>query len=355
MAPIPLLEPHFGGNEALYVMDAIARNEIAQGGYIERFEREFAAYVGSRYAVACSSGTAAIHVALRLLDVGPGDEVVCPTLTFVASANPILYQGATPVFVDSERETWNIDPALLNDALEGGGIKAVIVVHLLGHPANMQPIMDVCDWHGVPVIEDTCESLGARAYGKHVGTFGKVGCFSFNGNKIITTGGGGMLVTDDEALATRARHLIRQARLPGVAYQHDEVGYNYRLSNVAAAMGVAQLEQLPGFVQKKSEIAERYSDHVNRSPRWAQPSYWLWTDVWIGSSRDRAAARLTAAGIESRPLWTPLHTLPLFAGAPYVGGTVAEDIFAEALSLPSSVTLTEEDQQRVISTLTASL
>lgn len=342
MAPIPLLEPCLRGNEQRYLAEAIARNEIAQGAFVERFEREFAAYVGSRYAVAVASGTAAIHLALCVLDVEPGDDVLCPTLTFVATANPILYLGARPWLIDSERETWNMDPDLVLRILKARRPKAVIVVHLLGHPANMEPIMEACDRYGVPVIEDAAESLGAKAYGRHVGTFGKLGCFSFNGNKIITTGGGGMVVTDDADLATRVRHLSRQARLPGVEYRHDVVGYNYRLSNVAAAIGCAQLEQLPAFLKRKREIAAVYDEYVYNGPAWAQPSFWLYTAQT--HDRDALIATLAAEGIESRPLWTPLHRLTMFTGY----GPVAEDLFAHAVSLPSSVSLTEKEQLRVM-------
>ncbi len=247
------------------------------GPFVERFEEAFAASVGARHAVACASGTAAIHLALLVLDVGPGDEVLVPTLTFVASANPVRYVGATPVFVDAEAETYNLDPALVVAELDRrarAGIRqpaAIEVVHLLGHPADMAPVLEAAERHGVPVVEDASEALGA-AYrtgpfaGRQVGTIGRVGCFSFNGNKLITTGGGGMLVTDDEALAKRARHLSTQARLPGLAYDHDEVGFNYRLSNVSAALGLAQLEQLDALLAGRRANAARYDAAIRDLP-----------------------------------------------------------------------------------------
>jgi len=341
---------------------------------VDRFERRFAEVVGSRFAVACASGTAAIHVALRLLGVGAGDEVFLPTLTFIASANPVLYEGATPVLVDSEAETWNIDPAAVVDELAARARtgrrqpKAVEVVHLLGHPAAIDPIAEACERHGVALIEDAAESLGAhyrtgRHAGRHVGSIGRIGCFSFNGNKIITAGAGGMITTDDEALARRAKHLTTQARLPGLEYRHDEVGYNYRLSNLGAALGLSQLELLDEFVSRKLAIATRYDAALagraglEPPPRasWAVPTYWLYTirvhaDRY-GADRHALHQRLRTAGIESRPIWSPLHTMAPYRDAPRIGGRVAETIFGEALSLPSSVNLTEADQQRVLEVL----
>ena len=372
---IPLAEPSIRGSAGRYLQECLDTNFVSSvGPFVERFENEFAAFVGSRFAVACASGTAAIHLALRVLDVGPGDEVLVPTLTFVASANPIVYVGATPVLVDSEAATYNLDPDLVVAELDRRARTgqhqpaAIEVVDLVGHPAAIEPIAAAADRHGVPIIEDASEALGARYVGgaldgRHVGTIGRVGCFSFNGNKLITTGGGGMLVTDDEGLARRARHLSTQARLPGPAYDHDELGYNYRLSNVAAALGVAQLEELPRLLGGRQANAARYDAAIaglaslRPAPRaaWADPSFWLYTatldPATAAIGRDALLVGLAEAGIDARPIWTPLHRTRLYADAPRIGGEVAEAIFAAAVSLPSSSSLTDGDRGRVINRL----
>jgi dTDP-4-amino-4,6-dideoxygalactose transaminase len=370
---IPLVEPHLVGNASAYLDDCIRTNFVSSvGPFVDRFEREFAAFVGARHAIACASGTAAIHVALRLFDVGAGDEVWVPSLTFIASANPVLYERATPVMVDSEYETWNADPQLIVEELErrariGARLPKVIeLVHILGQPAAIDDVVAACERHGVILVEDAAEALGARYVGgrfagRQVGTVGRVGCYSFNGNKVITCGGGGMIVTDDEQLARRAKHLTTQARLPGLAYRHDEVGYNYRLSNLAAALGVAQLEQLAGFLERKRAQARAYdAAFADRAglvtpPRrpWTDASNWLYSirveEQAFGRSRDSLLGRLIDLGIESRPIWSPLHTMPMFAAAPRLGsGVVAETLAASALSLPSSVQLTAAAQARVI-------
>ena len=376
---IALAEPTIGGNAAAYLEECLRTNFVSSvGPFVTRFEAAFAAAVGARHAVACASGTAAIHLALRVLDVGPGDEVLVPTLTFVASANPVAYVGATPVFVDSEPRTYNLDPALVAGELdrrarEGRRQPAAIeVVHLLGHPADIEPVMAAAARHGVTVFEDASEALGATytagAYsGRHVGTIGRVGAFSFNGNKLITTGGGGMLVTDDEALARRARHMSTQARLPGPAYDHDELGYNYRLSNLAAALGLAQLEQLPALLDGRRANAAAYDAAIAELPdlapapraSWAEPSFWLYTTARRGDrpgpGRDALLAALDRAGIDSRPIWTPLHRTRLWRDAPRVGGEVAERLFAAAFSLPSSSSLDAGRRARVVGALTAAL
>jgi dTDP-4-amino-4,6-dideoxygalactose transaminase len=372
---IPLAEPTIGGNAARYLQACLDTNFVSSvGPFVERFETEFAAAVGSRFAVACASGTAAIHLALRVLGVGPGDEVLVPTLTFVASANPVAYVGATPVFVDSEAATYNLDPALVVAELDRRarlGLRqpaAIEVVDLVGHPAAIEPIVEAAERHGVTLFEDASEALGATyvggAYGgRHVGTIGRVGCFSFNGNKLITTGGGGMLVTDDEALAGHARSLSTQARLPGRAYDHAEMGYNYRLSNVAAAVGVAQLEQLPDLLAGRRANAAHYDAAIaalpglRAAPRaaWADPSFWLYTaslDPAIAPiGRDALLDGMAQAGIEARPIWTPLHLTKLYTDAPRLGGAVAEGIFANAFSLPSSSNLTDAARDRVVARL----
>jgi dTDP-4-amino-4,6-dideoxygalactose transaminase len=330
--------------------------------------------VGSRFAVACSSGTAAIHVALRLLGVGAGDDVLVSDLTFIASVNPIAYEGARPVLVDAEPATWNIDPGIVADELARRARagrkqpKAVEVVHLLGHPADIEPIAEACYRHGVVLVEDAAEALGAsyrggRFAGKHVGTVGRIGCFSFNGNKIITTGGGGMMTTDDPALARRAKHLTTQARLPGAEYAHDEIGYNYRLTNLAAALGLSQLELLDDFVARKAAIAARYDAFIAETPgmtpppraAWASPTYWLYSaridPAAYGADRTAVMERLRSSGIESRPIWSPIHRTEPYRGAERLGGDVADRLFAEALSLPSSVNLAPAAQERVIAAL----
>jgi len=371
---IPLSVPHMAGNERRYLEECLETNYVSSvGPFVERFEREFAAYVGAQHAVACSNGTAAIHLAMRLLELGPGDEVLVSSFTFAASANPILYERATPVFVDSERETWNLDPALVLAEVERRarlGLrqpKAVEVVHILGHPAQVEPLVGACERHGIWLIEDAAESLGARYRtgrfaGRHVGTLGRVGCFSFNGNKVLTTGGGGMLVTDDEALALRARHLARQARIAGPDYVHDEVGFNYRMTNLAAALGVAQLEQLPAFLRRKHELASRYDAALSGLPGVALPPRAAWADAapWLysilvgheaGTDARELRQQLAARGIEARSLWCPLHTQKPYAGAPRLGGEVATGIFSAGLSLPSSVGLTRSEQDQVLSAL----
>lgn len=367
---IPLAEPCLRGNEQAYLEECIKSNFVSSvGPFVERFEREFAEYVGTAHAVACSSGTAAIHVALRILGVGPDDEVFVPTFTFIASANAITYQGGRPTFVDSEPRTWNLDPALVAHEIDrrhrdGRSLpKVVEVVHLLGHPADIEPLIQVCEQHGIALVEDAAEALGARYCGgsldgRNVGTIGRVGCFSFNGNKVITTGGGGMLVTDDPDLARHAKHLTTQARLPGLAYQHDEVGYNYRLSNLAAAVGVAQLEQLDGFLDSKRQIATRYDSAFRDLPTVELPPNAPWANrsAWLYSIRLRdldmathVVDRLIASGIGARPVWSPVHQMLPFEDASLVGsGSVAHDIAATAISLPSSVQLEPSDQDRVI-------
>jgi dTDP-4-amino-4,6-dideoxygalactose transaminase len=374
LSRIPLAEPTLGGNAERYLAECLASNYVSSvGPFVQRFEHEFAAAVGSRFAVACASGTAALHLAMRVLDVGPGDEVFVPTLTFVASANPVRYERATPVLVDVEEATLNMDPGIVVDELDRrarlglGQPKAIEVVHLVGHPADLAPILDAATRHGVPVIEDASEALGATYVGgtlggRLAGSIGRLGCFSFNGNKIITTGGGGMITTDDESLARRARHLSTQARLPGRAYDHDEIGYNYRLSNLAAALGVAQLEQLPDLLAARRALASRYDAAIDALPAllpaarvpWADPTFWLYTarlTIPDAVERDRVLDALAAAGIDARPIWTPIHSLAPYADAPRLGGAVAERIFAAAISLPSSSSLALADQDRVISTL----
>jgi dTDP-4-amino-4,6-dideoxygalactose transaminase len=368
--PIALAEPSLNGNEAEYLREAIASNFVSSvGPFVSRFEESFASSVGARHAVASSSGTAALHVALRVGGGGPGDEVFVPSFTFIASANAVSYLGATTTFVDSEDATWNLNPDLVLEELDrrvriGAALpKAIEIVHILGHPANILGIVNRCRDLGIAVIEDAAESLGASYVegsldGRQVGTIGDAGCFSFNGNKVMTTGGGGMIVSDAPEFAQHAKHLTTQARLPGLAYDHDEVGYNYRLSNLAAAVGLAQLEQLPSFLEAKSRIAHRYDAAfaglagVRLLPRaaWARPSAWLYSLRIDGAERARSVLdALVEQGVGARPVWPPVHRMAPYHGASILGGgRTAERIAAETISLPSSVGLSEIDQDRVI-------
>ncbi len=373
---IPLSEPSIGGNAAAYLQECLDTNFVSSvGPFVERFEREFAAAVGARHAVACASGTAALHLAFLVLDVGPGDDVLVADLTFVASINPIVYVGARPILVDAEPATYDMDASLVVAELDrraAAGERqpaAIELVHLVGHPADIAPVLAAAERYGIPVVEDASEALGATwtkgpLAGRQVGTLGRIAAFSFNGNKLITTGGGGMVVTDDEDLARRARHLSTQARLPGLAYDHDEVGYNYRLTNLAAALGVAQLEELDRLLGARRAIAARYDaaiatiHGVRPAPRapWADPSFWLYAaalETPDPARRDRILAGLADAGIEARPIWRPIHQTRRYADSARLGGAVADRIFDAALCLPSSSGLTETDQDRVTDALRA--
>lgn len=362
---IYLSPPHLGGEEAALVAEAFASNWIAPlGPHVDAFEAEFAATVGSPHAVALSSGTAALHLALQLVGVRPGDEVLVSTLTFAASVNPILYLGAVPVFLDSERESWNLDPTLLEDELaararSGRLPRAVVAVHLYGQSANLEPIGEACDRYGVALVEDAAEALGATYRGRAPGSFGQAGIFSFNGNKIITTSGGGMLVSDDAELIAHARKLATQARDPAPHYQHSEVGYNYRMSNLLAAVGRGQLRVLDDRVMARRANFDFYVEALGdlsgvcfmpEAP-WGRHSRWL-TCITIdpeefGSDREQVRQSLEALNIESRPLWKPMHMQPVFARYETVAGAVAEEIFASGLCLPSGSSLTRDDLERV--------
>jgi pyridoxal phosphate-dependent aminotransferase EpsN len=370
MKRILLSVPHMGGREQIYIDAAFETNWLSTvGPNLAAFEREFGARVGLP-AVALSSGTAALHLALRLAGVGFGDEVLCSTLTFVAAANSIVYQGGVPVFVDSDRATWNLDSELVSSVLRKRAAtnrlpKALVVVHLYGQSADMDPILHACAEYGVVVIEDAAEAVGALYKGKPVGTLGDIGTYSFNGNKIITTTGGGMLVLSNPDWVTKARFWSQQARDPALWYEHSELGYNYRMSNVLAGIGLGQLEVLDLRVQQRRSIAFRYRDAFADLPGISlmpQAPYGLHTN-WLscflieeqkfGCSRDELINALDAANIESRPVWKPMHLQPLYAGCERYGGDVAEDLFRRGICLPSSSSLSLEDHQRVINQVRA--
>jgi pyridoxal phosphate-dependent aminotransferase EpsN len=355
-----------GPNEERYVHDAFASNWLSTvGPNLELFEKAFSEKVGGLPCVALASGTAALHLALRLVGVGPGDEVLTPTLTFVASANAVSYLGARNVFIDSDRTSWNMDPALVAAAIEeraakGKRPKAVVVVHLYGQSADLAPILAVCKRHEIPVIEDAAEAAGTLYDGKQVGQFGELGVFSFNGNKIITTSGGGMLVGHDPARIAKARFWSQQAREPGIAYEHVEMGYNYRMSNVLAGLGRGQLEVLEDRVAARRAIAFRYRDAfadlpgISLMPQAPFGRHTNWLSVFLvderafGATRDDIIAALERDNIESRPVWKPMHLQPLYASCPRVGGAVAEDLFRRGICLPSSSSMTSAEQARVI-------
>jgi pyridoxal phosphate-dependent aminotransferase EpsN len=365
MSRVLLSVPHMGGNEEAYIRQAFATNWLSTvGPNIIAFEEGFERWIGLP-ATALSSGTAAIHLGLKLLGVREGDEVFCPTLTFVATANPIRYLGAKPVFVDSDRASWNIDPQILADALRERACRnrlprAVIVVHLYGQCADMDQILATCRRYGVPILEDAAEALGATYHGSQAGTLGDVAAFSFNGNKIITTTGGGMLIAQKREWVDKARFWSTQAREPGIAYEHSETGYNYRMSNVLAGIGRGQLEVLTSRVQQRRAIALRYREAFSDLPGISfmpQASYGLptnWLSCFLvdeesfGCSRDHLVHALDAAGIESRPVWKPMHLQPLYSGSKVYGGEVAEDLFCRGICLPSSSSLSEADQFYVI-------
>lgn len=361
-----LSPPHLGEIEKALVQDALASGWIAPvGPQVETFEKEFAKAVGVPYAVALSSGTAAIHLALRLLGVEVGDEVLCSTLTFSASANPIVYEGGRPFFIDSDRCTWNMDPDLLYEELRsrartGKRPRAVIVVDLYGQSADYGRIVEACREHDVPLIEDAAEALGATYQGESVGRFGRFGVFSFNGNKIITTSGGGMLVSKERALIERARFLASQARDEAPHYEHSTVGYNYRMSNVLAAIGRGQLRLLEDRVAARRHNFDCYRDGLGDLPgvefmpegSYGRSTRWLtcltFDPARFGATRETVRQALVEENIEARPVWKPLHLQPVFSGCGRRGGAVAEDLFDRGLCLPSGSNLGDEERKRVI-------
>jgi pyridoxal phosphate-dependent aminotransferase EpsN len=355
-----------GTEERELLLDAFDSNWIAPlGPHVDAFEREFAAAVGVPYAVALSSGTAALHLALLVSGVGPGDEVLTSTLTFSATVNSITYVGARPVFVDSERRSWNMDPGLVVEELDGcvrrgHPPKAVLAVDLYGQCADLEPIRAACRRHGVVLIEDAAEALGASYQGQAAGTLGDLAAFSFNGNKIITTSGGGMLVSSRRNWIDLARQLSTQARDPAPHYQHSRIGYNYRLSNLLAAVGRGQLRVLPDRVAARRATNQAYREQLGHVPgiafapeaSFGRATFWL-TCLTVdpdrfGATREDIRVHLEKQDIEARPVWKPMHLQPVFAGCRVRGGAVAEELFAKGLCLPSGSSLTHADRQKVI-------
>lgn len=367
---IYLSSPHMSdeGYEMEYIKEAFDTNWIAPlGANVNGFEQEFATKVGSKYAAALSSGTAAIHMALKAAGVGQGDIVLCQDLTFSATANPIIYQNATPVFLDSDYKTWNMDPKALKAAFEkyGKQVKAVLVVHLYGLSADMAPIVELCKKYNATLIEDAAESLGTYYKGKHTGTFGKFGIFSFNGNKIITTSGGGMLVSDDEERINKVRFWSTQSRDKARHYQHSEIGFNYRMSNIVAGIGRGQLKVLDKRIEKKKYIYEFYKrelvnlEGVAFMPinDWNEPNYWLSVIILNNGHSEHSEEScisplnimevLEKENIESRPVWKPMHMQPFFEEYDFIGEGVSEKLFESGVCLPSDTKMTDEDLYRI--------
>lgn len=368
---IYLSPPHVGADERRLLLEAFDSNWIAPlGPHVDAFEREIAQYVGVGHAVALSSGTAALHLALHVLGVGPGDSVVTSTLTFAATAFAVRYVGAEPVFVDSERRSWNMDPALLEEELReaaarGRPPKAVVVVDLYGQCADYSAIRKTCAQYGIPLVEDAAEALGATHEGSAAGSLGALGAFSFNGNKIITTSGGGMLVSNEARYVEAARSLATQARDPAPHYQHSRIGYNYRMSNLLAAIGRAQLGVLDARIARRRAINAAYRELLGELPGieflpeapWGRSNCWL-TCVLVepaqaGTDRETIRLALEAQDIEARPVWKPMHRQPVFAGCRVRGGSVADDLFERGLCLPSGSAMTDAEVHRVASIVRA--
>lgn len=363
---IYLSSPHMSGLEQQYVQEAFASNWLAPlGPNVDAFENEFCEVVGCSHAVAVSSGTAALHLALQLVGVAPGDEVIVSTFTFAASVNPIIYQGGYPTFIDCESESWNMDPDLLAYTLrqrahQGKLPKAVVLVHLYGQSADLDSILSICNEYSVPLVEDAAEVLGSTYKGRTPGTFGLLGAFSFNGNKIITTSGGGMLASEDESLIEHARKLATQSRDPAPHYQHSEIGYNYRLSNVLAGIGRGQLQVLEDRVQARRKNFAFYEETLGQLPgiqfmpeaSWGRHTRWMICITVdpekFGATREDIRRALERENIEARPTWKPMHMQPVFQGFEYVGGNVSEVLFDTGLCLPSGSNLVETDLLRVV-------
>lgn len=358
-----LATPTMHGDEQVFIQEAFDTNWVAPlGKNVNEFEKEMAAYMGIADAAALSAGTAALHLAVKLAGVKPGDKVFCSDLTFSATVNPVSYEGGEQVFIDSERETWNMDPRALERAFEKyPDCKCVVVANLYGTPAKLDEIKAICDAHGAVLIEDAAESLSATYKGKQTGTFGQYNVISFNGNKIITTSGGGMLISDDKAAVAKARFWSTQARENFPWYQHEELGYNYRMSNIIAGIGRGQLPYLEEHRARKEAIYRRYEEGLADLPvkmnpylECSQPNFWLsclTIDEGCSVTPEQIRLALEAENIESRPIWKPMHLQPVFAGRDFItaGDNVGEDIFARGLCLPSDIKMTAEEQELVIS------
>lgn len=371
MGTIPLSSPHFAGHEVEYLTQCIETGWVAGGKFIEDFEEMVGSLLGKKRAVATASGTAALHVTLRVIGVEPGDEVIVPTLTFVAPSNAIRYVGAWPVFMDVDPVYWQLDVEKLSDFLEkeciptssglknrgsGRTVKAVIAVDLLGHPVDMDPILEMGRQYGLTVVEDAAESLGALYREKRAGALAHIACLSFNGNKVITSGAGGMVVTDNDVWADKVKYFIDQAKDDPAQYYHGEIGYNYRITNVHAAIGLAQMERLHDHVAAKRSLAAYYNQRFQRingitlpaEAVWAKNIYWLYTILvdpdLCGADRRRLMVELQNVGIQTRPLWVPNHLLPAHNQCQAYRITVADGIHQRGLSLPSSVGITEKQK-----------
>lgn len=379
---IPLCVPEIRGNEWAYIKDCLDTNFVSSvGTYVDRFEREMTARIGTRYAVATASGTAALHIALLVAGVLSEDEVLVSTLSFIAPVNAIRYTGAYPVFIDAEPEFWQMDVQKVIEFLEGEchwtngelrdkstgrRVKAIVPVHILGHPVDMDPLMAIARKYDLMVIEDATESLGAKYKGQMVGHIGDIACLSFNGNKMITTGGGGMIVTDNEKIAQQAKYLTTQAKDDPLEFVHGAIGYNYRLTNIQAALGVAQLEKLDEYLNIKRGITDNYTQALSGIPgikpmaeaEWALSAFWLFTILVdpsnYGMDSRALMKRLEMNKIQARPLWQPAHLSPAHRGMRMTDCSVAEQLNRNALSLPCSVGLPHSDQQRVVDVISGS-
>lgn len=376
---IPLCVPEIRGNEWKYIKECLDTGWVSSvGEFVDRFEKQVADYVGTKFGIAAVNGTCALHIALLVAGVKPDDEVILPSLTFIAPANAVRYAGAWPVFVDSEPKYWQMDPERIRDFVEnecvwkngelrnkgsGRRVSAILPVHVLGHPVDIDPILELAKKYQLTVIEDATESLGAKYKGRMTGNLGDIACFSFNGNKVITTGGGGMIVTNNEKWARRARYLTTQAKEDPVEYVHNEIGYNYRLSNLQAAIGCAQVELLDEYVARKRSIARTYAEafkdipglSLNSQAPWAESIFWMST-VFVdpcgyGQDSRQLLRSLEEEKIQTRPLWQPLHLSKAHVGSVPRSCPVAENLNAHCLSLPSSVGIKEEELERVIAAI----
>lgn len=371
---IPLSVPNLSGNEWKYIKDCLDTNWVSSvGAYVDKFEKSMQDFTGARFAIAASSGTAALHISLVLEEITSDHCVIVPNLTFIATLNAVKYTGATPVLIDVDKDTWQMDLDLVEKFFKehteqkAGGyvvkstgklVKAILPVHVLGNMCDMDRLLAIADRYHLSVIEDAAEALGSSYKGKHAGTFGKIGAFSFNGNKIITTGGGGMIVTNDEILAKKAKHLTTQAKSDPFEYIHDEIGYNYRLVNILAAMGVAQMEQLPGFLKKKLEIKDLYHEHLSTIPgivvqkveQNVQANYWLFTV--LAKQQKSVMKHLLEKKIQARPFWVPMNQLPMFSKELYISDNdTSQELYAQSISLPCSTNISEEELLSVVQTI----